>query len=111
MLIQTTLRAEHIELIKIFFKANELKDVVIGTCDKTIGGSIHLVITIEYDDESDSAQKISYMSLIHSGFQNMLDSYLICCGVSPFELNPSELKEKVTDRELEAHFKKIGLKR
>lgn len=88
MNIETSLKAEHIELIKIFFKANNLDDVEISTYTKKMGELLYNLISIGYNDKSESAEKIVYMSLRHLGFQNMLDSYLIQCGVSPFNLSP-----------------------
>lgn len=109
MKIKTDLRATHIELIKIFFKANELYDVNVCTYNKLIGKLYHSLIEISYDNESVSAEKITYMSFINSGLQNMLDSYLIQCGVSPFELNPPGTNGCVSDIDLDNHFNKIGI--
>lgn len=109
MRIETNLKAEHIELVKIFFEANEMPDVVVSTYAKRIGLLEHILILLDYEDSSDAAYKISFMSFRNSGLINMLEDFLIKCNVSPFDLNPSESNERVTDEDLDRHFMKIGL--
>jgi len=91
--IQTDLSIVHIELIKIFFQANELPNVIVRESDKQMGLFYHKVIEIEYNDD-DTSSAIIYMSMRHSGFKNMLDDYLLKCGVSPWELQPATIREQ-----------------
>lgn len=109
MKIQTELLSMHLELVKIFFEANELKDVVVGEYPKIRNKISHNLIEVSWDDESESGQKILQMSIINYGFNNMLDSFLIKCGVSPFHLHLSAEHDYV-DTDLETHFMKIGLR-
>jgi hypothetical protein len=92
--IQTTISTDHLELIKIFFEANELPDVRIYTYNKQIGMFAHRMIEVAYENNSDTAEKITFMSMIHAGFLNMLDDYLMKCGVSVWELQPKTIKEQ-----------------
>ena len=85
--IQTEIPANHSELIKVFLKANELD------ADISYEGNIALnrqTINISYNEENeDLCSKITYMSLRHLGFINMLDDFLLKCGVSPYMLRHS----------------------
>ena len=113
--IKTNLSIEHLELIKIFFEASKLPNVIIGEYNKILKDVSHKMIDIMYDDEDvETAGQITYMSLVHAGLQNMLDDYLMKCGVSVWDLQPKtireqELKEKEEERAeaLEQHLQKI----
>lgn len=117
--IKTNLSIDHLELIKIFFEANQLLNVTINEYSKQIRSSSHKMIEIMYDDEdSETSSKITYMSIVHCGLQNMLDDYLMKCGVNVWDLQPAsikeqELKEKQESRQqkLEEHLKNLAIKK
>lgn len=90
MIITTKLSYEHLELIKIFMEANELTGVIIRPADLEIRGIIHRVIELDSTDE-DTSSKLTFMGLRHYGVLNMLDDFLLKCGVSPLNLNPSTI--------------------
>jgi hypothetical protein len=103
--IQTNLSTDHLELIKIFFEANELPNVRIYAYDKQMGMFSHRMIEVSYDDQDgETGEKITYMSMVHAGFCNMLDDFLMKCGVDVWKLAPKtikeqELKEKEEERD------------
>lgn len=46
------------------------------------------LIEILYDELDDNTcNKITYMALVHAGFQNMLEDYLLKCGVSIYDIS------------------------
>lgn len=44
-------------------------------------------LTLEFEENSDTAMSITLMSVRHLGFENMLCDYLRRCGI-PYELIP-----------------------
>ena len=108
MIINTIISYGYHSLISTFFEANEL-DVKIQDMTAYPYGKIIL----EYDDNSDTAYKITLMSIRHLGFENMLCDYLIRCGtpVSLIPIGQAPLKRdmKELDRQWEEHRKLIGL--
>ena len=75
MIFETIISYGYIDLIETFFKANDL----IVKCSKRQGPHSAL-LTLEYDDDSDTATAITFMSYRHLGFENMLVDYLIRLG-------------------------------
>lgn len=112
MIVNTHISYGHRELLKIFFKANEL-DVTIQDMS-AYEYPKHAVLY--YEDESDTATAITYMSLKHLGFENMLCDYLIRCDISPSLIsigNSSNVKRdmKQIDIECDEHLRRLGFKR
>jgi hypothetical protein len=108
MIVKTHISYGHAELLKIFFKANEL-DVEIEDMSAHPYGKINLL----YEDDSDTAVAISFMSVKHLGFENMLCDYLIRCGIIPamIQIGKSGARRDMAelDRKWEEHRKLIGL--
>ncbi len=126
----------HLELVKIFFDANDLKDVYITTYNETHFEDTedeitYTLLSFSFYPETDTAEQITFMSMRHAGFLNMVNHYLLKCGVSILDLEPNpkkhkEDKEKARrdkklaeeqqlrkanlDRDFEEHMKKIGLR-
>src|SRR5271165_5700497 len=92
--IETNIAVEHMALIEIFFKANRLENVKIGDCIKIYNGNPHHYIEISWDETSETGVQISYMSVVHMGFLNMLDDFLLKCGVDINNFEPTSLKQQ-----------------
>jgi hypothetical protein len=91
--IKTELSTTYIPLIKIFFEANDMHNVIVDTYSMQVRDYIHDAIQVTYDqDNEDTAGKIAYMSIVHAGFLNMLDDFLIKCNISPYHLQPETMK-------------------
>jgi hypothetical protein len=90
MIINTKLDVAHLELIKIFIKANDLLGVEVNEVPLEIRGKFHMVLQLDckYDE---SAQQLSLMGLRHSGILNMFDDYLLKCDVLPNALQPDSI--------------------
>lgn len=75
----TRLCEEHAELIKTFFTANNFQSAVVATYDEpeTFGQTRMLCVWLDEDDMSG----LGFMGLKHAGAKNMLDDYLLKCGV------------------------------
>ena len=50
------------------------------------------------------------MSLRNCGLENMLEDYLIKCGISPFYLNAPDDDERLSDGRLNEHLRSIPLR-
>lgn len=124
----------HLELIKIFFEANDLKDVYVNVYketyfDGTEDEETYRMLSFSFYQETETAEKITYMAMRHAGFLNMIYDYLLKCNVSDIVPNPEkdqrikeqhrrskkleeEQKErkKNLDKDFEEHMKKIGLR-
>jgi len=107
-LVETNISWGFSNLIETFFKANNLA----VTC---VARSVsERKITLEYEEDSDTALSITFMSVRHLGFENMLCDYLKRCGI-PYELIPvgnslpnrnmNELEEQWQE-----HRKKLGFR-
>lgn len=84
--VKTNISWGYLSLIEIFAKANNL---TIVTERYTVSPSTrHTVssrelITISYEEDSDTDTTITWLSFKHLGFENMLCDYLIKCGIDP----------------------------
>jgi hypothetical protein len=78
--LQTHFGVEHSALLEIFFKANKL-DVKISEYHYRYNERNHKYIELVWDDTSETGVQISYMSMVHMGFLNMLDDFLLKCNV------------------------------
>ena len=104
MKIQTTISCGYADLINTFFKANNL--------NVAIEGGAHIILS--YEDDSDTAYGITFMSVKHLGLENMLCDYLIRCGISPNLIGYGKHTEprdlKALDKKWEEHRKLIGFR-
>lgn len=109
MIISTQISYGYKPLIEIFLKANNL-DLAIKDMDAYPYGKI----TLECEDNSDAAYTITFMSVKHLGFENMLCDYLIKCGVPPniISIGKAAVKRDMVelDKEWEDHRRSIGLR-
>jgi hypothetical protein len=109
MIVNTQISYGYAELIKIFFKANEL-DVHIQDMTAYPYGKIIL----HYVDGSDTAITITFMSMKHLGFENMLCDYLIKCGIPAASIPIGSATQKrdlqELDRKWEEHRKHMGFR-
>ncbi len=88
-ILKTKILFEHQALIRIFFDANNMESVdVLEYVDPDQYGN-QTMISIFYEDEFSG--QLSFMALRHAGIPNMLDHYLLKCGVSPFNLHATEI--------------------
>jgi len=110
MIVNTNISYGHASLLEIFFKANEL-DVTIQDMTAYPYGKIIL----EYENNSDTAYSITFMSIRHLGLENMLADYLIRCEIPSYAINTGSSTPKRDMKELdkkwEEHRKLIGLAR
>lgn len=65
------------DLMEIFFVANELD---IKCINRYVEDSPLGQITFEYENDSDTAYRVTFMSMKHLGFENMLVDYLLKLG-------------------------------
>lgn len=93
MNLETRISPDHLELIKIFMKANDL-GCVIHPKEIEIRSRNHTVLEIEFTDE-DSEIKLTYMGLIHAGVLNMFDDYLMKCGVEVSAIPPKSINRQL----------------
>lgn len=126
----------HLELIKIFFEANDLKDVYINVYketyfDGTENEETYRMLSFSFYQETETAEKITYMAMRHAGFLNMLYDYLLKCNLNIFDIEPDPERDKNVkeqarrtkkleeeqqerkrnlDKDFEEHMKKIGLR-
>lgn len=109
MIIQTIISYGYLDLIETFFKANNLEI----KCHLRKESSRNL-INCEYEDNSETALSLTFMSYRHLGFENMLVDYLIRCGVprNLISLGRTVVKRdmKKLDEEWEEHRKKLGFR-
>jgi hypothetical protein len=96
MIIKTKLDIEHLELIKIFLKANELVGVVITEELWEVNGRFHMVLQLESTCDLTSTA-ITFLGIRHSGVLNMFDDYLIKCGVPVDALQPKSYHRQMQE--------------
>lgn len=112
MIIHTHISHGYTELLKTFFKANEL-DVTIEERENLEASSNQ--VTLMYEEYSDTAYNITFMSVKHLGLENMLCDYLIRCGVTPSRISIGRQGIKrdmnVVDKECDAYLRSIGFRR
>jgi hypothetical protein len=107
-LVETNISWGFSNLIEVFFKANNLDVKCTGR------GVSNMKLTLEYEEDSDTALSITFMSVRHLGFENMLCDYLKRCGI-PYELIPvgnslPNRDMKKLDAEWEEHRKQLGFR-
>lgn len=110
--VETNISWGYLPLIEIFAKANSLvfKYEPRHTVEPT-----RELITIKYEENSDTDMTITFMSFRHLGFENMLCDYLIRCNIDPIMIPVGKAVMKKSDKQMEEdwqeHRRKIGLTR
>jgi len=107
-IVETNISWGFLSLIETFFQANKL------TVSYKARGISEKKITLEYEENSETAMSITFMSVRHLGFENMLCDYLKRCGI-PYELIPignsySNRDMKKLDEEWIEHRRKLGFR-
>ena len=109
MIINTNISYGYHALIETFFKANDL-DVTIQDMAAYPYGKV----VLEYDENSETAFSITFMSVRHLGFENMLCDYLIRCGIPFTQISTgswvAKRDMKELDKQWEEHRKLTGLR-
>jgi hypothetical protein len=111
MIIESNISWGFVELLKTFFSANQL-DVI---CEERIEQMpLRSMVTLQYEDNSETAMMITFMSIRHLGFENMLCDYLTKCGV-PAALIPIgkvaiKRDMKKLDQEWEERRRELGFR-
>ena len=114
MIIKTNISFGYKDLLDIFFKANNLQVTCIECEREKDWGERHKLTGLEYEENSDTELSITFMSMKHLGFENMLCDYLIKCGISPSLIsvgqNGKSRDMKKLDEEWENRRKELGLR-
>jgi len=109
MEIETQISYGFVDLLNTFFEANKLE----VNCLERDNYPSNL-ITLIYEDDSETAMSITLMSYRNLGFDNMLCDYLIKCGVPANRIAIGRVditrNMKKLDEDWEAYRKTIGLK-
>lgn len=106
MILKTQIDVRHQPLIVIFLKANDLVGVVVTQEVLEIRGKKHGVLQLESTVE-DTSIALTVMGLRHCGILNMLDDYLLKCGVSWDKINPKSMHRQIQDEKEEEQTKKF----
>ena len=118
MIINTQLDVKHLELIKIFIKANDLTGIIVKEVPWEVRGRFHMVLQLDAVYEP-SAEALTFLGFRHCGVLNMFDDYLLKCGVAPNALQPKSYQRQLQDEkeaeqnkafveQLEQKIKKYG---
>ena len=92
MEIDTDLAYEHGHLIELFLDANKLNAQVVSY-HQEISQIKYACIRIVIND-IDSELAFTAMGIRNYGVKNMLDHFLMKCGISVHDLHPRHYKEK-----------------
>ena len=110
--IETDISWGYLALIEIFGKANSL---VWKFEPRVVVKGSRMYITIIVEENSDTEVTLTFMALRHSGIPNMLEDYLMKCGIDPQMISMGQCVMRKSPEELEKewqeHRKKIGLAR
>lgn len=99
MIINTKIDVVHLELINIFIKANDLVGIVVSSEPYEINGRFHMTLRLT-STFKDTSATLTFMGVRHSGILNMLDDYLIKCGVPWDAISPpSMLRQAQEEKE------------
>ena len=115
MIIKTNISYGYKDLLNIFFKANNLQ-VTCVECERDVNyGEWHKLTGLKYEENSETELNITFMSMKHLGFENMLCDYLIKCGISPSLISVGQSAGKSRDmkkldEEWENRRKELGLR-
>lgn len=103
--IDSKLCISHRALIETFIDACELHDLRIVERKVVIGDKEHSMLSF-YCDNPATESTMAFMALRHHGFLNMLDDYLLKCGVPYDSLQPASYQRQLQeDREAEVNEK------
>ena len=83
--VDTKILSKHIELVKIFFQANNFHDARVVIYSDLENYGTQEMIRVFYSDEDEG--DIVMMAIRHAGIPNMLDDYLMKCGVNVYDLH------------------------
>ncbi len=112
IIVETHISWGYVKLIETFFKANDLE---VSCQERASITQKQPQINLHYDRDSETASQITFMSIKHLGFENMLCDYLIRCDVSPGMIPIGQYREKrdlaQLDKDWEEHRKEIGLEK
>ena len=120
MEVKTQISYGYKPLLEIFFKANDLTVACVERFEEVNTSTTTMTITNRYttlvfEAGSETAEKITFMSYIHVGFENMLCDYLIRCGIMPYQISKGSYTEKrdleELDKQWTEHRKHMGLSR
>jgi len=103
MIIKTEIAVLHKELIKVFFQANEIADAEVLEVLLEERNKEYPVLEIICHDP-DSEHTLTFLGLRNCGIQNMLDDYLMRCGVPAREIQPYNLVRDREDYEVDQKF-------
>lgn len=106
MYLRTLLSTDHLELIKVFVEANELHDTIVMEVAETIRGIEHCFLHLKCDN-LETETKLSYMGFRHCGVLNMLDDYLLKCGVPVNALQPKSFNRQLQNEKEEETNRKF----
>jgi len=110
--IETQISWGYRALIEIFGRANSL---VWKLERKSTETPIREYIIILYEEGSDTAVSLSFLTLKHLGVENMLCDYLMKCNIDPIMIPVGQYvmrkDEETMEEEWQQHRKKIGLTR
>ena len=108
MKVETNISYGYKKLIETFFSANDLNVEIEDKSAYPFGK-----ITLIYEDDSETALSITFMSVRHLGFENMLCDYLIRCGipVSLISIGQQAVKRDMAelDKQWDEHRRRIGI--
>ena len=117
--VDTGISWGYLPLLEIFAQANSLV-FKFEAYNHEIREEHGIVIAREhtrimYEDNSDTAMSVTFMSIRHLGFENMLCDYLIKCNVNPSMISTGSAVMRKDPEQMEKdwqeHRKKIGLTR
>ncbi len=110
MIVNSIISWGYVDLLETFFKANNLE---VKCTERGNKGVTTTLVTLEYEDNSDTAYSITLMSIRHLGFENMLCDYLRRCGVSlnMISIGRTAIRRDMRqlDKDWEEYKKHIGI--
>jgi len=112
IVVNTKISWGYLELLQIFAKANSL---VLKFDPYSEPDPLREYTRISYEEGSDTSVAITFLSIKHLGFENMLCDYLIRCNIDPIMIPIGKAVMRKTpeqmEKEWQEHRKKIGLTR
>ena len=110
IVVNTNISSGYVPLLEIFAQANSL---VLKFESYSEPGSLGEYTRISYEGESDTSVAITFLSIKHLGFENMLCDYLIRCNIEPVMIPIGKAVMSKSPGQMETewqeHRKKIGL--
>lgn len=87
--LDTQILSKHLPLIQTFFMANNFYDTQVLRYNNLDVYGTQELIRIFYSETHE--QDITFMALRHSGVQNMLDHFLLKCGIGAYDIHATEI--------------------